>query len=434
MSQLNSIDDSLASMSQDFDFQNTNPPPTPSRGRAVTLATMRGVINLFNHYFKQLDENGAKKKMTRVEKHRRWISYKQKIWDDYGRRITGTYASEAALIRRYSDPLTFLKYRLKRAKNLKIEDLSQIDQQYYKEIGGTDDVNQLINRSTNNIDSIRAFSQPAQKRQRPLLEQPGMPRGYTRIPVQGLGDFNAVLIPNVNNNSHNQNNNYNRNHNHNINRNQHANSVQIQSRSPSNPRIQGTIVPVNTNLNAITSSQNSASQSSNSKRRNAKHEMVDEAIDQVAGNMDIFEQEQLLKKKIEAFEMTQEKVRALMKSVKSLLSSEPQMIGAIPGIGGYEDQLQIFFDYWLNQNKEVILSQVESTNFFFEQLSILKMDQAEFQTFLQKWKLQRILENDSFLIVWKWMVDDLNISLKMPKEENDEEEEKTNDEDIDMII
>ena len=144
MSQLNSFDDSIVSMSQDFDFQISNPPPTPSRGRAVTLATMRGVINLFNHYFKQLDNHGNRKKMTRVEKQRRWVSYKQKIWDEYGRRITGTYASEAALIRRYSDPLTFLKYRLKRARNLKVSDLSEIDQAYYKEIGGTDDPNELI--------------------------------------------------------------------------------------------------------------------------------------------------------------------------------------------------------------------------------------------------------------------------------------------------
>ena len=50
---------------------------------------------------------------------------------------------------------------------------------------------------------------------------------------------------------------------------------------------------------------------SNSNKRKQKPEL-DQAIDQVAGDMDIFEQEQLLKKKIEAFEMTQEKVRALV--------------------------------------------------------------------------------------------------------------------------
>lgn len=152
MSQMSSYNDSIASLSQDFDFQIDHPLPPIARGKSVTLATMRGVINLFNHYFKQVDELGNKKKMSRVDKHRRWISYKQKIWDDYGRRISGTYASEQALIRRYSDPLTFLKYKLKRARNLVISELSDADQAYYKEIGGTDDVNELIARTKNNFD------------------------------------------------------------------------------------------------------------------------------------------------------------------------------------------------------------------------------------------------------------------------------------------
>ena len=96
---------------------------------------MKGVVNLVIHYFKQVDEFGNRKKMSRAEKQRRWMSYKQKIWNDYDRLINGTHSSEQALIRRYGDPVTFLKYRLKRTTNLKVEDLGVEDQAYYKEIG-----------------------------------------------------------------------------------------------------------------------------------------------------------------------------------------------------------------------------------------------------------------------------------------------------------
>ena len=405
MSQLNSFDDSIASMSQDFDL--SNPPPTPSRGRAVTLATMRGVINLFNHYFKQIDENGNRKKMTRVEKHRRWISYKQKIWDEYGRRVTGTYASENALIRRYSDPLTFLKYRLKRARNLKVSDLSEMDQAYYREIGGTDDVNDLINRTTYNIDSIRSFSQPPAKR--PRLERPNILTGFHQALTTNSNQItNIQRVQNVD---------HNHNHNH----------TPPQIMVSSHPRLQSNAVSVN----AIDVNSNINSPSNSSKRKPEKPEL-DRAIDQVAGEMDIFEQEQLLKKKIEAFEMTQEKVRALINSIKSLLGNEPQMIGAIPGIGSLDDQLQVFFDYWINQNKRIILSDVETPEMFFDQMMILKSDVMEYQTFLQKWKLMRMLKNDEFSSVWKWMVGELKISVKSQKQELDEEEKK-NDDDFNLV-
>ena len=405
MSQLNSFDDSIASMSQDFDL--SNPPPTPSRGRAVTLATMRGVINLFNHYFKQIDENGNRKKMTRVEKHRRWISYKQKIWDEYGRRVTGTYASENALIRRYSDPLTFLKYRLKRARNLKVSDLSEMDQAYYREIGGTDDVNDLINRTTYNIDSIRSFSQPPAKR--PRLERPNILTGFHQALTTNSNQItNIQRVQNVD---------HNHNHNH----------TPPQIMVSSHPRLQNNAVSVsaidvNSNINSP----------SNSIKQKPEKPTLDPAIDQVAGEMDIFEQEQLLKKKIEAFEMTQEKVRALINSIKSLLGNEPQMIGAIPGIGSLDDQLQVFFDYWINQNKRIILSDVETPEMFFDQMMILKSDVMEYQTFLQKWKLMRMLKNDEFSSVWKWMVGELKISVKSQKQELDEEEKK-NDDDFNLV-
>ena len=201
MSQDTIFNDSMASVSQDVDFQILNPAPPLVRGKAVTLATMRGVINLFNHYFKQTDEFGNKKKMSRVEKQRRWISYKQKIWNDYGRRINGTYTSEQALIRRYSDPLTFLKYRLKRATNLSISELSPEDRAYYKEIGGTDEIQELYQRQKN-IDSIRSFTQPPFKRQRITPHRVQSNRNYNQRgitpEIQILNDQNLHVDTNHN--------------------------------------------------------------------------------------------------------------------------------------------------------------------------------------------------------------------------------------------
>ena len=382
---MSSFNDSIASMSQDFDFQANSPSTSVARGRSVTLASMRGVINLFNHYFKQTDQLGNKKKMTRVEKNRRWISYKQKIWDDYGRRITGTYASEQALIRRYSDPLTFLKYKLKRARNLRVTDLSPADQAYYKEIGGLEDVNELIKHTRNNVDSIGSFSQPPAKR-------PRIDNVYT-----GGIDFRR---------------------NHNV----HSPNVsQINQYSPNQQRNYPHIIRINDIANDVIPPSTTTSPTTN-KQTKPKPE-IDAAIDQLAGDMDIFEQEQLLKKKIEAYEMTQEKVKALMNAVKSLLSNEPQMVGTIPGLGCLDDQLILFFDFWINQNKGVILSNVSSESTFFEQLTLLRSDGPEFTNFLHKWKLYRILKNDSFLTIWKWMVDELNIELKVEKAEDDVEDE-----------
>ena len=92
------------------------------KNQHLTLAQMRGVIQMFNHYFPKKPG----KRMTREEKNKRWSSYKNKIYRDYRRIITGKFSSEKALVKRYSQPLSFLKYKLKRAKNLKLSDLSPL--------------------------------------------------------------------------------------------------------------------------------------------------------------------------------------------------------------------------------------------------------------------------------------------------------------------
>ena len=48
------------------------------------------------------------------------------------RLVKGTFNSEAALVKRYSDPISFLKYKLKRVNNLSVSDLTTQDQEYYR--------------------------------------------------------------------------------------------------------------------------------------------------------------------------------------------------------------------------------------------------------------------------------------------------------------
>ena len=392
MSQDDNFNDSMLSLSQDFDIVNNNPPAPMARGRAVTLATMRGVVNLFNHYFKQTDEHGNRRKISRAEKQRRWVSYKQKIWNDYGRRINGAYSSEQALIRRYSDPLTFLKYRLKRTTNLNVQDLGIEDQAYYREIGGTDNVNDLIARQ-GNVDSLRSFSQPPGRRRRiGLAQAPWIP-----VNVNPMSPSNST------------NNNYSRHHNI---RNQSNHQPPQRNNQPVQPNVTAaTIIDLDGNL---------VSSASNSKKPDVKENEMSQAIDKLNDNMDIFEQEQLLKKKIEAYEITLEKIRALMHGVKTILGNEPRLIGSIPGIGRLDDQLSIFFDYWLDTYKSGILSEVETKELFLTQITLFRSDAPEFRSFLHQWKLMRIMHNDDFRPVWNWMVDEMNISIKAGKQEGDD--------------
>ena len=142
-STLESIDDSLSpsSSQQQQIFVTT----TAVRNQHLSLAQMRGVIQIFNHYFPK----GVKKRMSRDEKSRKWVSYKNRIYGEYKRIITGKFASEKALVKRCSEPLAFLKYKLKRATNLNVQDLSKADQDYYFEIGGLQDVNELIKKTYN---------------------------------------------------------------------------------------------------------------------------------------------------------------------------------------------------------------------------------------------------------------------------------------------
>lgn len=97
--------------------------------KQLPFPMMRGVCHLHAHWFPK------GKRFSTEERASRWVTYKAKIKREYGRIIKGKFSSEKALVQRYSNPLKFLKYRLKRVRNLKVEDLSAEDREYYREIG-----------------------------------------------------------------------------------------------------------------------------------------------------------------------------------------------------------------------------------------------------------------------------------------------------------
>ena len=373
---LESVDDSLISSPSVSQPQQLFVTTTSVKNQHLTLAQMRGVIQIFNHYFPK----NVKKRMSREEKNRKWISYKNRIYQEYKRVVAGKYASEKALVKRYSDPLAFIKYRLKRAKNLNVSDLSEADRQCYFEIGGLEDVSELI-KLTCNIDSIEQMSSNFQSYNHN--------RKRRRIDVDNQSSNN--------------------NHNHNINI---SNSVPISQHQ----------------LNDTTNSSQIFNFESIPKME--KNEKMTEALYVVKDKMDIFEREQLDKKKIEMFEVTKQKALAMKQSVETIFMNEPHLIGCIPGI---EDQDSVAFDCWLGKYKHIIQDDPaikQSMNDFINKITILRMDCVDWKNFLAKWKMRRIFHNNDFLLVWNKIKDDLNINQAFDSQRNKNvvEQKKKDDE------
>ena len=169
MADVNSFQSALANVSQQ---QTEDDISTSSTNKHLTVAQMRGVVPLFNHYFKVYDDFGNRKNLNKQEKQQRWMSYKSKMWTQYRRVVKGSFTSEQTKIQRWSNPLSFLKYKLRRTTNLKVSELSQQNREYYKEIGELDDVALLIERQ-NDVDSLRKVRTVSRrKRQRDVDDLP----------------------------------------------------------------------------------------------------------------------------------------------------------------------------------------------------------------------------------------------------------------------
>lgn len=152
----------------------------------------------------------------------------------------------------------------------------------------------------------------------------------------------------------------------------------------------------------------------------------------------MFEKEQIAKKKLESFQITQQKLMALKHSVEKQFMDEPQMIGCIPGLHNQEN---VAFDYWLNRNKALIITDPEildQLEFFIEQLTILKADPSQWRTFLTRWKLYRIMYDNQFPIVWEKVKENLSIQFQpndgaddfFNDEHREEQKEEKEDEEL----
>ena len=378
---LESVEDSQISSPSVSQTQQLFVTTNSVKNQHLTLAQMRGVIQIFNHYFPK----NAKKRMSRDEKNRKWISYKNRIYQEYRRVVVGKYASEKALVKRYSEPLSFIKYRLKRAKNLNVTDLSETDRQYYYEIGGMEDVNELI-KLTYNIDSVEQMSNNFEtynnnrKRRRVENDQQSPSRHHDNVHNHNVNISHSVPI--------------NRHH-----VNDTTNSAQAFNFEPI-PKME-------------------------------KNEKMTEALYVVKDKLDIFEKEQLDKKKIEIFEVTKQKVLAMKQSVEASFMNEPHLIGCIPGI---EEQDALAFDCWLGKYRHIIQEEPivkRDMETFIKKITILRMDNVEWKDFLAKWKMRRIFYDDDFLTIWTKIKSDLNIQDTMnARNEPEQNTDVIDDEDL----
>ena len=239
----------------------------------LTYAQIRGVIQIFNHHFPKTG-----KRMSRDEKKKRWLMYRNKIQQEYGRVITGKLDSEKAYIKRYSRPLDFLKYKLKRAVNLKVEDLpSEADKEYYFEIGGLENVDDLIKQTYDvNYDSVQRMTNNFQNYNENRMKKRRLEMKATQVDPNhnlthshnnlrcqnesNIADISLQQIPKMND---------------------HAQIQSISSLPPQLPNARRQLI------------------NSRQERKPETNQRVFEALNKVSEKLDAYEQELLDKKKIE---------------------------------------------------------------------------------------------------------------------------------------
>lgn len=342
----------------------------------ISHAQARGIIPLFNHYFREKDSNGRTKRLNKAEKERRWKIYKVKVYKDYNRLIKGTQASEAALIKRYSDPLSFLKYKTKNYINLKVSDLSKADQEYYREIGGLDDIEELRRRQAN-IDSIDKGAERVFKKRR------------LNPPDEASEDVDLA-----------------------------SNNANNHNRNP--PSQMSIAVPISQNLPP---EMPSLSQPEPPK--------MDAALEAIFENYNQFEREKMEKQRDAAKILTEEKTKTFLKVFSDQATSDPLLIGMLPGSSS-KDQLTNAFHAWISKNVDRILSSGVDRYELATKASELKGNEVDTMIFLQEWKMIRMLFKDSYLATWGFIKRELEIRCDDSKQEQDFDEEKA--EDLQSII
>lgn len=335
----------------------------------LTFAQIRGLVKLFNYYFVNKDASGRTRRLPRQELNKRWVSYKKKVFEDYGKVVKGTLNSEKAFVKRYSEPLSFLKYKLKRAKNLRVTDLSEPDQAYYFEIGGTENVDSLIQQQMN-VDSVdKVFNVLPTKRRR--LNPPDWQILSTQS-SSCIDYADPLLTP--------------------------------ASLAATVPGTFEDIYPPATSVSI--------------QPKRERGGIYTQALNNLDQKLTQYEQEQLEKKKSEINALFSEKCQVIMDNVNACLNNRPELIGFIPFCPA-EEQVTNAFDNWLHEQREMIRNDVADISTFFMQISTLRGDERDWRNFVHIWKLHRIFFNENDKKVWDWVVQELNVEVKSDKEEAD---------------
>ena len=347
------------------DFQEALFEEKVVRSKRVTLGTIRGMIVIYNHFFAKKPG----KKMSADEKKKRWNTYRQKIYQEYGRIITSKQSSERALIKRYSEPLAFLRYRLKRHQNLRVSDLSTKDRDYFLEIGGSENIEEMVLRSKN-IGSVRHIS-------RNLQAGKAAKRRRTSVPD---------------------------NHNHNR---VHADVGLV----PLDAGVDQQAISAIHDLTGVDATKIPPKLERKSDASNAPMAAV---LDQMQDSLDMFERDQLEKKKIEIAETTATKMESMNTSIEEQFLTRPHLIGAIPGV---DNQEEVAWNCWLMRYQDNMFPKKTGDNdleTFVTQMVSLQSSAVAWKEFLARWKLHRILQKDDFGKVWCAMRKELNISVGSP--------------------
>ena len=337
----------------------------------LTYGQIRGLIRLFNYFFVVKDDKGHKKRLSRMEIQTRWLNYKRQVHADYGKSVKGTLNSEKSFVKRYSNPLSFLRYKLKRSKNLRVQDLAPGDRAYFYEIAGTDNIDELIRQQTN-VDSIQsAMGPPPTKRGR-----------YNSPSVSVMSQFSAVQpLPSSSVTASVANGGWNG-----------ADVVSLDA--PAHPTI-----PIPPKL---------------------EDGLYTKSLHMLSSRFTIMENEQVLKKQAEIQVLYGEKCSVIIRHVRACLEQHPELIGFIP-FSTADEQITNAFDYWLSQHVVEIKASVRDVSTFMIQIGSLRSDKAEWNGFLRSWKLHRIMHKNDFQLVWQWVIRALNVELSCGKEEQDDD-------------
>ena len=225
--------------------------------------------------------------------------------------------------------------------NLKVEDLSAEDREWYFEIGGLENVEQLFTNQLN-IDSVGHA-----KRRYESLRQDQQRRRLNSSSAESQA------------------------HNHN-----HNTAVPIGRADPP---------PVAMNLPNLNLAQTGS---------------YTDPLLRLQSDLDLHETELLEKKKLEIFAVTQQKMAAMKRSVEDQFINDPQSIGSIPGL---KNQKALAFNCWLRQFKGVMLSDPAyrlTPHLLSTKIIEMQRDPVSWDAFLSEWIVVRIVHDDDFTVVW----------------------------------